>query len=211
MRTIHLVRHGEVANPNHVVYADLPGFNLSPTGVRQAHATGIHLSTHRVDAVITSPLARAVQTAVAIARHHRLDPVVSPGLTETGQYPHWTGQRWDELQRLFPGQLERYLVDASALGDASETIEAIAQRIIDVVVSVAVGDLVVVGHQDPLQAARLELTGRPLGHLLVDPPSHGSVVTLDCEDDGTWHERSYWQPRLTAPDPTPTVGTGRMP
>jgi broad specificity phosphatase PhoE len=211
MRTIHLVRHGEVANPNHVVYADLPGFNLSPTGVRQAHATGIHLSTHRVDAVISSPLARAVQTAVAIARRHRLDPVVMPGLTETGQYPHWTGRRWEDLPRLFPGQLERYLDDASTLRDASESIDAIARRIIHVVLSVAVRDLVVVGHQDPLQAARLELTRRSLGELLTDPPSHGSVVTLACADDGTWHERSYWQPRLTARVPTPTVGMGRRP
>ena len=194
MRTIHLVRHGEVANPNHVVYADLPGFNLSPTGVRQAHAAGAYLSTHRIDAVISSPLPRAVQTAVAIARRHRLDPVVMPRLTETGQYPHWTGERWDDLPRLFPGQLERYLDDASALDDANETLEEIAARILDVVLSVDARDLVVVGHQDPLQAARLVLTRRPLGDLLVEPPSHGSVVTLTTSGDGSWSERSSWAP-----------------
>ena len=36
MPSVHLVRHGEAFNPNHVVYADLPGFNLSPTGGLQA-------------------------------------------------------------------------------------------------------------------------------------------------------------------------------
>ncbi len=194
MRTIHLVRHGEVANPNHVVYADLPGFNLSPLGVRQAHAAAAHLANHPIDAVITSPLARAIQTATAIARRHDLEPIVVPALTETGQYPHWTGHTWEDLANEFPGQLERYLDDASTLDDAHETVAEVADRIIGAALSMPASALVVVGHQDPLQAARLSMVGRPLADLLVDPPSHASVVTLVSSDGTMWRERSYWQP-----------------
>jgi broad specificity phosphatase PhoE len=201
MRTIHLVRHGEVANPNHVVYADLPGFNLSPLGVRQAHAAAAHLANHSIDAVITSPLARAIQTATAIARRHDLEPIVVAALTETGQYPHWTGHTWEDLASLFPGQLAGYLDDASTLDDAHETVAEVADRIIGAALSMPVSTLVVVGHQDPLQAARLRLVGRPLGELLVDPPSHGSVLTLVSSDGATWQERSYWRPTVDEQDP----------
>src|SRR5690606_4749017 len=35
---VHLVRHGEVHNPDHLVYASLPGFTLSERGEAQARA-----------------------------------------------------------------------------------------------------------------------------------------------------------------------------
>ncbi len=38
---VHLVRHGEVHNPDHLVYASLPGFTLSSTGEAQARAVAI--------------------------------------------------------------------------------------------------------------------------------------------------------------------------
>ncbi|RPI21428.1 MAG: histidine phosphatase family protein, partial [Actinobacteria bacterium] len=36
--TLLLMRHGEVENPRHVVYSDLPGFHLSAGGRAQAAA-----------------------------------------------------------------------------------------------------------------------------------------------------------------------------
>ncbi len=199
-RSVYLVRHGEVANPNHVVYADLPGFNLSPLGVRQAHAAGRHLATLAIDVVVTSPLARAVQTATAIARHHHLVPRLDAALGETRQYPAWTGQRWEDLDGLFPGQLEAYLEDPTRCEGTAETVEEVAGRMAAAIerTSAGVGHLVVVGHQDPLQAARLTLTGRPLSELLASPPAHASVVTL-VDDGGGWVERSAWVAELDPP------------
>ena len=196
-RFVYLVRHGEVANPNHVVYADLPGFNLSPLGVRQAHAAGRHLARRPIDAVVTSPLARAVQTATAIARHHHLAPRCDASLVETGQYPGWTGQRWEDIDHLFPGQLEAYLEDPTRCVGTGAPIEAVARRMVGAIErnGESVVHLVVVGHQDPVQAARLVLTGQPLSSLLLSPPSHASVVTL-VHDDGRWVEQSAWVPQI---------------
>jgi broad specificity phosphatase PhoE len=36
--TVHLLRHGEVHNPDGVLYGRLPGFRLSDLGERQAQA-----------------------------------------------------------------------------------------------------------------------------------------------------------------------------
>ncbi|MCK6565030.1 MAG: histidine phosphatase family protein [Dehalococcoidia bacterium] len=55
---------------------------LSERGQQQARLVGERFSTQKVDAVYASPLKRALDTGVQIARHHRLEPVVLPDLRE---------------------------------------------------------------------------------------------------------------------------------
>jgi len=201
MVTVYLVRHGEVDNPNHVVYGDLPGFNLSPRGVLQAHATATHLARAPLDVVACSPLARAAQTATAIARTRGFTPRIEEDLTEARLFPNWTGHRWEDLPTRFPGQLERYLADASDLADATEPLEAVAERAVGVIDTIAregFHHVAIVSHQDLVQAARLTLLGVDLGDLLVDPPPHGSVTTLES-DGATWREISRWDPAVGDP------------
>ncbi|NEG96243.1 histidine phosphatase family protein [Bifidobacterium sp. SMB2] len=65
--TIHLVRHGEVYNPDHVLYERLPNFHLSDRGVRMAQATARYIAAHsginQASAVYSSPLDRTRETA----------------------------------------------------------------------------------------------------------------------------------------------------
>src|SRR4051812_48940671 len=65
---IHLVRHGEVYNPDNIRYGQIPGFGLSPRGVAQARAAGAYLRGlgAPIDALVSSPLERAVQTATLL-------------------------------------------------------------------------------------------------------------------------------------------------
>ncbi len=68
--TIYLVRHGEVYNPNQVVYGRIPGFFLSETGRAQADKLGGHLSAKKLSAIYASPLERTHETATYIHKHH---------------------------------------------------------------------------------------------------------------------------------------------
>lgn len=65
--TIHFVRHGEVDNPNHVLYERLSGFHLSARGVRMAQATAKYIATvpqmRGITAIYSSPLERTRETA----------------------------------------------------------------------------------------------------------------------------------------------------
>ncbi len=195
---LHLIRHGEVSNPNHVVYGDLPGFHLSPTGVRQVYSTGRHLTNANLDIVVTSPIIRAVETATAVARPHGLTPQLDNRLTESGQFPHWLGLRWEELPGLFPDELESYLEDANHAG-GTETLSQIAARYRSVIEDTTASghrSIAIIGHQDTIQAARLDLTGRDLGELRIDPPHHGEVVTLSRPAGATWIEASRWAPAI---------------
>ncbi|MGH3854309.1 MAG: histidine phosphatase family protein, partial [Pseudonocardiaceae bacterium] len=81
---VHLLRHGEVHNPDGVLYGRLPGFRLSEVGMRQAERVAAHLSDHDVVHVVASPMLRARQTATPIAKTHGLDLVTDDELIEAG-------------------------------------------------------------------------------------------------------------------------------
>lgn len=73
--TVHFVRHGEVFNPDHVLYECLPGFHLSERGFRMAHATGRYMarneSMNSPAAIFSSPLDRTLDTASSIVEELR--------------------------------------------------------------------------------------------------------------------------------------------
>lgn len=70
--TIHFVRHGEVENPEHLLYERLPGFHLSNRGVRMAKATAHYFATapqmREISAIYSSPLERTRETAREIEK-----------------------------------------------------------------------------------------------------------------------------------------------
>jgi broad specificity phosphatase PhoE len=65
--TVHLLRHGEVYNPEGVLYGRLPGFRLSDLGVAQAKLAAEYLAGKDVRYLVCSPLERAKQTAAPLA------------------------------------------------------------------------------------------------------------------------------------------------
>ncbi|WP_105972286.1 histidine phosphatase family protein [Streptomyces geranii] len=70
---VHLMRHGEVANPDGVLYGRLAGYHLSDLGRRMADRVAEHLASRDVTYVCASPLERAQETATPIAKAHGLD------------------------------------------------------------------------------------------------------------------------------------------
>jgi broad specificity phosphatase PhoE len=66
---IHLVRHGEVFNPERVLYGRLPGFGLSDLGVQMARAAAAELVDRGrpVVRVVSSPLQRTLESAEPIS------------------------------------------------------------------------------------------------------------------------------------------------
>lgn len=197
LATLHLVRHGEVHNPDHVVYADLPGFGLSHTGTAQAASAADHLGSNEVTVVVSSPLQRAVQTATPIAARHGLPVATDDRLLEWHLARRWAGTVWEDLPTAFPGELEAYLERPTDLGFSPESIHEVAARVLDLVADLdaahAGGVAVVVAHQDPVQAARLALTGRDLATLHTDKPAHASVITLQRRGS-VWLETGHWIP-----------------
>ena len=193
---VHLVRHSEVDNPQHLVCGAMSGFGLSPHGLDQAKRVGRYLGPRPVVAIWSSPLERSLRSAEEIAARSSVPVRVDDDLTEWSVARRWQGQPWASLSESFPGELDAYLEHPDHLDFADESLTELAGRVADVARRLDEqhphGDVVIVSHQDPIQAGRLQLTGSPLSHLHNEKPGNGSVVTL--RPGGTWKEETVWEP-----------------
>ena len=99
MTTLVLIRHAT----NDWVRKGLlagwtPGVHLNEEGRAQAQALGERLATSHLDAIFSSPLERAFETAQAVAAPHNLDVEIREGIGEV-QYGEWNGQSIRKLVR----------------------------------------------------------------------------------------------------------------
>jgi broad specificity phosphatase PhoE len=69
--TVFLVRHGDVHNPNRILYGRLPRFRLSERGLEEARSVGHFLNGTPLAALYSSPLLRTRQTAEKIRAFHQ--------------------------------------------------------------------------------------------------------------------------------------------
>lgn len=151
MTEILLVRHGETDwNVEQRVqgHTDRP---LTDTGVAQARALAEELKGERLDAVYASDLARARDTARAIAEHHGLPVQELPGLREK-HFGTWEGLHNTEIHARFPDAVNGHWGDG-------ETADELSVRVLAAVREIAErhpdGRALVVTHGGPLRAVLL--------------------------------------------------------
>ena len=89
--TVHLLRHGEVHNPEHVVYGRLPDYHLSEKGARMAEAAAADLAQRvqegeNIVLLACSPLTRTRETAAPVARELGLDVRTDERLIEPANH-----------------------------------------------------------------------------------------------------------------------------
>lgn len=170
--TIHLMRHGEVHNPDGVLYGRLPGYRLSERGLAMADMVAAHLAgesggTRRdVVAVIASPLQRAQETAGPIAGAFGVEIGTDERLIEAGN--HFQGmtfgvgdgslrhpEHWPYLRNPFrPSWGEPYKEQVDRMLAAVEAAREVARG----------HEAVLVSHQLPVWVTRLALENRHLWH-----------------------------------------------
>jgi len=133
MTKILLIRHGETAwNAVRRLqgHTDIP---LSPTGERQAEGLARALQAEPLEAIISSDLGRALQTAQAVAAHHPHLPLhTDPGLRERG-YGAFEGLLYTEIAERYPVEFAEWQardVDAvmPAGGRVAESFRQFYQR-----------------------------------------------------------------------------------
>jgi broad specificity phosphatase PhoE len=80
---VHLLRHGEVHNPEGVLYGRRPGYHLSELGRRMAERVAESVRDRDIVHVGSSPLERAQETAAPTAEALGLDVHTDPRLIES--------------------------------------------------------------------------------------------------------------------------------
>jgi 2,3-bisphosphoglycerate-dependent phosphoglycerate mutase len=100
---ITAIRHGETAwNVATRIQGQLD-VSLNETGYWQAEQAGIAMASEHVDAIYSSDLARAYETALAVAKHHGLTVQVDRGLRER-EFGIFQGKTFAEIEAQLPEQ-----------------------------------------------------------------------------------------------------------
>ena len=81
--TVHLLRHGEVFNPEGILYGRAPGFVLSDRGLAMAERVAEKIGDRDITHVVASPLERAQQTAGPLAKVRGLEIVTDERVIES--------------------------------------------------------------------------------------------------------------------------------
>lgn len=194
--TVHLVRHGEVANPKGVIYGRLPGYHLSERGKREADAAAQRLADTDLGSIWASPLERAQETAAAIAARHGLEIVTDKRLIESGNTFEGVGRTiWHLLSNPKYWWRFRNPLTPSWGESFAEIRDRMLEAIRQAMEQAGGRDLVVVSHQTPVLVARLALAKRRVPPWLAFAPCEtGSVTTLTL-DDGRLISAAYFSPR----------------
>ena len=193
-QTIHFVRHGEVHNPEKILYGLQPGWRLSDRGNEMAAVIGDWSTKLDLGAIHSSPLQRAQETVAPIIAKHKLSLTTDKNLIEASNIfegkkfelgsgvlrhpsswrylynpwkPSW-GEPYDQL-------ISRMLKGLFAARDAADGKDAIC-----------------VSHQLPIWILRSAVEGRRLLH---DPRKRectlASVTSFELDSEGMISSVSY--------------------
>ncbi len=98
---LYIIRHGQTAWNREEVFRGTRDIPLNEVGLKEAAALADSLHKIRFDALYTSPLSRARQTADAVAKHQSLSPQIEPLLTDLN-FGAWQGRPHEEVKQEYP-------------------------------------------------------------------------------------------------------------
>ncbi len=170
MTHVLLARHGETewnASGRVQGHTNSP---LSPRGQEQAAALASRLAHTQLDAVYSSDLTRAQDTASAIAAPHGLTVQIDPRLREKS-FGAWEGLTASEIEAGWPDAWQRYHV-LHALEETppgGEDWPAVQERMLaflhDALRAHPAQTVLIVGHGGSLRTILLFALDAPLSHL----------------------------------------------
>ena len=193
--TVHFLRHGEVHNPDKVLYGRLPHFRLSDDGLKMAYDAAEALRGRDVVAVVSSPLLRAQETARPIAEVFGLEISTDDRLIEAANV--FEGARALEDGAWKKPEHWRYLRNPFT-PSWGEPYTELAQRMLalaeDVRAKAAGHEAVCVSHQLPIWTLRRYVEGRRLWHRPDRRQCGLASLTSLTWDDSALTQVTYSEP-----------------
>jgi len=197
---VHLVRHGEVFNPDRVLYGRLPNFRLSDDGRRMALAAAEYMRSldRPVRELVASPLQRAQESAEPFAELFGLTPRIDERVIEPTNV--FEGK---QMRRALRNPLNWWHLRRPSVPSWGEPNASIAARMAEAMDAawqgVDGGDVVIVSHQAPIWITHLHVAGERLAH---DPRTRrcalSSVTSFARAGGGSgWVEVAYAEPAAT--------------
>ncbi|MBE7186730.1 histidine phosphatase family protein [Jatrophihabitans endophyticus] len=194
-RRVLLLRHGRTAwnaQRRFQGQADPP---LDEVGRSQAWEVGALMAAVRPDVIVSSDLARALQTAEIVGEVARLPVLADARLRERG-LGHWEGLTRDEVREAHPDEFADWAAGRDVSRRGGETREQVATRALAAFADIPEAEvLLLVTHSATAMALTNALLGieqrqHPLGPLAN---CHWSELYAESHDDGdrVWRLRGH--------------------
>lgn len=160
-----LVRHGQTPTTGTSLPGRAPGLHLADDGRKQAEAVAARIAELKtVDAIYTSPLERARETAAPIGRARGIKVKVDKGLLEC-DFGDWTGANLKDLFKLPEWQTVQKFPSGFRFPNG-ESFTEMQGRIVGCLDRMRAehpgGVVVAVSHADPIKAAVAQAMGTHL-------------------------------------------------
>jgi probable phosphomutase (TIGR03848 family) len=165
LTTLLLVRHGNTSTTGKLLPGRAPGLHLAESGTQQAERAGARIAElKRVDAIYTSPLERARETAAPIGKATGVRPKVERGLLEC-DFGEWTGAELSKLMKL-PEWRTVQRAPSTFRFPNGENFTEMQLRMVSTLDRLRAahhgGTVVCVSHADPIKAAMAHALGTHL-------------------------------------------------
>lgn len=180
------MRHGEVHNPEGVLYGRLEGFHLSERGraMTRAAADELVAAGDPIRRLVSSPLLRTRESSEPIAEAFALEPVVDERVIEPSNFFEGT-----QIRRALRKPVNWLVLRRPSVPSWGEPYLSIVERMMQGIEAAWAdtdgGDVAIVSHQLPIWMVHRHLSGLPLKH---DPRERrcalSSITTLERSGDG---------------------------
>ncbi|MCX6967190.1 MAG: histidine phosphatase family protein [Verrucomicrobia bacterium] len=184
MTRFYLVRHGAHDLLGRTLVGKAQEAHLNPRGERQAQWLGERLSPLAIDSVLSSPLARCLETANGIA--HRLNlPVETVEALNEVDFGAWNGRDFSELAPL-PAWRSYNQLRSLAAPPGGESTLGVQARIVPLFGTLCErfpqGGVAIISHADVIKAALAYFLGVPIDlfHRIEIAPGSLSTVAIDA-------------------------------
>ncbi|HSL52926.1 MAG TPA: histidine phosphatase family protein, partial [Pyrinomonadaceae bacterium] len=168
MTTFFLIRHAACGGLGQKLWGRTPGICLNEKGEMQAQHLADRFENIKLDAIYSSPLERALQTADIVARNAKLEVIKSAAANEIN-FGEWTGKTFDELSndeqwRRFNSHRSMTMIPG---GESFLEVQTrIVKEIEELTAQYAKGQVAIVSHADVIRAAVAYFAATPIDMIL---------------------------------------------
>lgn len=185
-----LIRHGEIDSNVAKIYSGRSNEPLNLKGRAQAEQAAEQLKGQQIAALLTSPLRRAVETALIIGRSVSLAPQVSACFNELRMGP-WEGLSEAQVESMYPDEFAVWNATPAELSlEGRETLEDLRRRVIDGLIEVqeqhGIAPVAIVSHVAVIRVLMLHSQGRTLNDYKKVPVPNATPIPLRLNLAKSW-------------------------
>jgi broad specificity phosphatase PhoE len=185
MAKLILARHGETVWNVEKIYRGRADVNLDEVGIKQAELLGKYLSNWKLEAIYSSPLKRALDTANIVARYQKIGVYVAEGFIDF-DYGKWQSLPEEEAKRLYPTLHNEWHNNPHKVkmpgGESLEDVRKRAIEVVNDVLSKYQGSILLVSHRVVIKVLICSLLGLDNSHFWNINQDVGGITIFNYVD-----------------------------